>query len=374
MSKRLVLPLLVCVCLFVVAPLAHAQTTTPDTVTIYKAQVLEVVSQQVEDIPGTNTQSTYQTIRAQILNGPDAGTTLTLDNDYLLLNVGNVFFVRNETNSLDGTDLWSVLEPDRLPTLALFAVLLLIAVCVFGGWQGIRGLVSLGISLFWIWYVLLPGILAGYDPILVAVGVSALIIVGGSYLTHGFNRTTSVAVVGMLCTVLITGLFAYAVIHYGRLSGYTSEEATYLNFDTSGSINFVALLLGSFMIGLLGVLYDAAIAQAVAVEELVRAAPHYTRKDLFTRAMRVGREHIGALINTLAIAYVGASMPLLLLLKLTTTQPLLVTVNEELFSTEIFRMIVGSMGLVLAVPIVSLIAVYYLHGRALGKASETHHH
>jgi uncharacterized membrane protein len=360
--------------IFGLVPLAHAQQVGADQVDIYKAQVLSVLSQEQKDIPGTQTESIYQSIRVEVLDGPDAGQTLTLDNDYLLLKTGDVFFVRHEVDQSEDLDLWSVFEPDRLPVLAFFAGLFFVILCIFGGWQGLRGLLSLCISLLLIGYVLLPGILAGYDPVLVAVGVSAFIIIVGSYLTHGFNRTTSVAVVGMLITVLLTGVLAYTAIHWGQLSGYTSEEASYLNIDTSGTINFVGLLLGAFMIGILGVLYDAAIAQAIAVEELVRAAPHYTRRQLLSRAIRVGREHIGALVNTLAIAYVGTSLPLLLYFKLTFTQSLLITANEEIFATEIFRLLVGSMGLVLAVPIVSVIAVYYLHGRTLSEAVHTHHH
>jgi uncharacterized membrane protein len=129
------------------------------------------------------------------------------------------------------------------------------------------------------------------------------------------------------------------------------------------------------MIGLLGVLYDAAIGQAVAVEELAAAAAHYTRLDLWRRGMRIGREHIGALVNTLAIAYVGASLPLLLLLKLTTTQSIWVSINSELFATEIIRILIGSIGLILAVPITTVVAVYMLHGRKTeGSAVHTHHH
>jgi uncharacterized membrane protein len=162
-------------------------------------------------------------------------------------------------------------------------------------------------------------------------------------------------------------------------SGFTSEEATYLNFDTRGSIDFVGLLLGSMMIGLLGVLYDAAISQAVAVEELFAMGTNdgerANARHVFARAMRIGREHIGALVNTLAITYVGASLPLILLFEESQLN-FWVTVNQEVFATEIVRMMIGSIGLILAVPITTLVAVYMLAGR---KASadvihRSHHH
>ncbi len=207
--------------------------------------------------------------------------------------------------------------------------------------------------------VLLPGILHGYSPILLSIGISSLIVLVSSYVTHGFNRTTTAAVVGMIVTIVITGLLAYLAVVTTHLTGFSNEEAAYLNFQTTGSIDFVSLLLGGIMIGLLGIMYDAAIGQAVAIEELSTAAEHLSRKEIFWRATRIGREHIGALINTLAIAYVGASLPLLLLLHFSNST-LGVTLNEEIFASEIVRTVIGSIGLILAVPITTSIATWML--------------
>ena len=116
------------------------------------------------------------------------------------------------------------------------------------------------------------------------------------------------------------------------------------------------------MIGLLGVLYDIAISQAIAVEELFLAGTHMSRVDIYKRAIRIGREHIGALVNTLAIAYVGVALPLLLLLTQTYSgsASLSSVLNSELFATEIVRILVGSIGLILAVPITTFVAVWML--------------
>jgi uncharacterized membrane protein len=221
-------------------------------------------------------------------------------------------------------------------------------------------LVSLAGSLVLILYVLLPGILQGYSPITMSLVVSSLIIILGSYVTHGFNKTTTSAVIGMIFTVLITGLMAFIAVYWSRLSGFSDEEAIYLNFDTRGSIDFVGLLLGGMLIGLLGVLYDVAIGQAISVEELHHVAPHLPRTIIYKRAVRIGREHIGALVNTLAIAYVGVSLPLLLLYAKSGTDSIGLAVNREIFATEIIRTMVGSIGLVIAVPITTLIAVWIL--------------
>ena len=116
------------------------------------------------------------------------------------------------------------------------------------------------------------------------------------------------------------------------------------------------------MIGLLGVLYDIAIGQAIAVEELFRAGIHLSRSQIYTRAIRIGREHIGALVNTLAIAYVGAALPLLLIVQ-DSTYGVAYAINNEIFATEIVRILIGSIGLILAVPITTFLASYMLAGR-----------
>jgi uncharacterized membrane protein len=194
----------------------------------------------------------------------------------------------------------------------------------------------------------------------VSIGVSSLIIIVGSYITHGLSRTTSAAVIGMITTIIFTGLLAYAAVTFTRLSGYNSEEAVYLHFNTHGIVDFQGLLLGGIMIGLLGVLYDIAIGQAIAVEELYHAGgAQLSRKMVYKRAIRIGREHIGALVNTLAIAYVGLSLPLLLLYY-TSTADYHITLNQEIFATEIIRTMIGSIGLILAVPITTMIAVFMI--------------
>jgi uncharacterized membrane protein len=319
---------------------AHAQTKQQiqDTDQLARARVITAVSEGSALIPGTNVTSTKQTLTVEVLDGSDKGKSVTFENDYTQL---------------------SVADPYRLPVLFALALIFVVLLFLFGGIQGIRGLISLLGSLVIIFYLLLPNIYAGHSPILVSLGIASLIIITGSYITHGISRTTTSAMIGMLGTVIITGAATYFVIHIGHFSGFTTETNAYLNFDTNGRISMVGLLFASIMIGLLGVLYDIAIGQAVAVEELYLAGT-YTRAQVYTRAMRIGREHIGALVNTLAIAYVGTALPLILLFK-ETTADIGFIINSELFATEIVRILMGSIGLVLAVPITTAIATYMLH-------------
>jgi uncharacterized membrane protein len=319
-----------------------------------KSRVTQASPSTTKLLEGTSINQTFQSLTIEILEGPDKGKTTTFKNDYTQLKAGDLFYVRHTVGV----------------SIAFVLLLLLI-----GGFQGVRALASLAGSIVLIFYVLLPGIIGGVSPILVSVGVASLIIILGSYITHGFSRTTTVAMVSMIVTVVFTGIATYFVIHAAQLSGFTTEENAYLNFGASGKIDMIGLLFGGILIGLLGVLYDIAIGQAIAVEELIHAAAHYTKQQIFRRGMRIGREHIGALVNTLAIAYVGASLPLLLLFKQTSSaSDVLYIINSERFATEIIRILMGSGGLVLAVPITTLLATYALHGRVKKSTGHAHAH
>ncbi len=338
---------------------AQAQELVRDTISIFKARVIEVLEQEERQVLGTDVGGIFQKLSVEILEGPQEGERVIVENDYLNLQDGEMFYLRHVINDVDGIDYYSVADPYRLPVIYILIGAFVVLVIVFGGKQGARGIVALAISFVFIIYLLFPGVLHGYSPVWVSMGVASLIVVLGSYITHGFNRVTSSAVLGMIATILITGALAYVSIHYGRLTGFDSEEAVFLNLQTRGAIDFAGLLLGGMLIGLLGVLYDAAIGQAVAVDELHHVGPHLERSVIFRRAIRIGREHIGALVNTLAIAYVGASLPLLLLFYHSTAGTDIL-INQEIFAAEIVRALVGSIGLVLAVPITTAIAVSML--------------
>lgn len=346
--------LLAILALYLVPVGASAADVVADQDVFLRGKVTEIVDERVEPISGTEQSHTTQRILVE-LEG-DARGSITLHNDYTPLAVGDSVYIRQSRNTLDGSIAYTVADIYRLPVLWVLFGLFLACLFFFGGLQGVRGLIALALSFFLIGYALLPGLLAGYPPVLIALVVSSLIVVVGSYITHGVNRTTSAAVVGMLCTIGITGALAYMAVDLAHLTGYAQEESVYLRFGAGASIDLAGLLLGGIMIGLLGVLYDIAIGQAIAVEELMRHGK-LSAVDAYRRGIRIGREHIGALVNTLAIAYVGASLPLMLLL-VSSDLGLPYLLNSEIVAAEIIRTLVGSIGLILAVPITTAIAVY----------------
>ncbi len=353
----------------------NTPSTRPFTERYEKAKVLEATDQTASSTnPTGRAPVPVLQLKTEILEGPNKGDIVTIG--YVArspLAAGDIFYARHVHNTISGIDTWSVATPYRLHILGGLAFIFIILVFLFGGMQGVRGLASLTGSIVLIFYILIPSIYHGYSALMISIGVSSLIIIAGSYVTHGFNKTTTAAVFGMIVTIIVTGLGTYYVVHAAHLSGYTSEEEMYLNLNTNGAINMVGLLLGGMMIGLLGVLYDIAIAQAVAVEELLHAGKHLTRGEIYRRALRIGREHIGALVNTLALLYVGASLPLLLLLQ-NATMGVLFILNGELFATEIIKILMGSIGLILGVPITTLIASLMLSQKDVREVTAQHRH
>jgi uncharacterized membrane protein len=347
-----------------------AQEVHEDIQGIWKAKVLEVVEQEKRLILGTDTYHLFQTLRVEILEGERKGEVIVLENDFLELKRGDKFFL-NFLITIDGEEIYTVRDIDRRGPLLFFLGLFILAVLLMGGKQGIRSLISLAGSFFVILYILVPSLLAGYPPILTSIVLASLILFIAIYFTHGFNRESTAAFAGTVIGVIFTGILAYAGVALTRLTGFASDEAVYLNFNIPG-LDFAGILLGGIMIGVLGVLDDIAITQAAVVSELYGSSPNISRKEAYRRALRVGKEHVGALVNTLALAYTGASLPLLLLFS-TSAASAGSILNQEVFATEIIRTIVGSVGLIMTVPITTLIAVFMLE-RYRGKPSSHSHH
>jgi len=180
------------------------------------------------------------------------------------------------------------------------------------------------------------------------------LLAGTTYLIYGWTLKAHAAMVGMLLSLVLTGVLAWLFVEWARLTGL-SEESAYLVMELGPGVNLQGLVLGGIIIGSLGVLDDICVGQASAAFELAQANPSLGRMALFRHVLTIGRDHIAAMVNTLLLAYVGASMPLVLVLSVY-AEPLLLRLNREPIAEEIVRTLVGSIGLVLAVPITSLIA------------------
>lgn len=355
---------------FIIPGVSSAQELLQNKFEIVKARVTSIIDQEKKNVPGTDVESVYQTIRAEILEGEQKGKIVTIYNDFLELQVGEKFYVRHTTDVTYDTESYTVNDIDRLNVLFWFVILFVIVVLFFSGKQGFRSIISLVGSLFIIMYILVPSLLKGYPPMLTSIVIAVAILFLAIYITHGFNKQSTVAFTGTVLAVVLTGVLAYLGVTLAHLTGFASDEAVYLNLNTRGILDFSGLLLGGIMIGVLGVLDDIAITQVAVVSEFYKANPELSRKEVYKKAIRVGKEHVGALVNTLALAYTGASLPLLLLFS-NSTSPAPIIINQEIFATEIIRTIVGSIGLILTVPITTLLAIYILKDY---KGSHVHVH
>jgi uncharacterized membrane protein len=252
-----------------------------------------------------------------------------------------------------------VIDHYRLPAAAwLFMIVLGLAV-IFAGIRGIGALLGLVLSIAVITQFIIPQVLAGHNPyVATAIGIVIISLVG-MYPAHGFSRRTSLALAGTYITLLIAAAMSYAAITLMHLSGISGEDIFFLS-QQKPVLNISGVLLCGTLISLIGILDDVTVGQASTVQELQAANPALGRRELYKRALNIGREHIASLINTLVLVYVGASLLFVVYISALSPYPLLVNLNSELIMEEIVRSLTGSVTLILAVPISTLLAARFL--------------
>ena len=353
-----------------------AQTVHQDLQETVRAEVVSVEREYERDIRGTDATATVQELLIRVLEGERAGEIVELTNDLVMLAPGDRLIV-NRLEFIDGTEIFAFKDAERRAHLLAIFVLLVGLVLWFAGKKGVRALVSLGLSILAIFLVLVPALLAGYNPAWVSLGVSVIVLALILFLTHGINPRSIIAFAGTVSAIFITCAIAAYWVTAMRLTGFGHDASVFLNFQTGGALDFSGLLLGSMIIGLLGVLDDVSITQASVVQELRAANNTLGFKELYQRAIRVGRDHVGSLINTLALAYVGAALPIVLLFS-SGGSDLLMSFNQEIVAAEILRIIVGSIGLILTVPITTALAAWHFKdkdpvGGVASACGHTHH-
>lgn len=292
--------------------------------------------------------------------GPDEGETIELDLPERFgdepLRVGDEVVVAHYTNpeAVEAGVQYQIADRDRKPALIALVALFAVAVVALGRLRGLAALAGLVASLGILLSFVLPSILEGNNPLLVAVtGASAIAFVA-LYAAHGISSRTTVALMGTIASLALTALLGTMFSSVARLTGLLSEEVPFLQL-AAGRIDFEGIFLAGLVIGALGALDDMTVTQTSVVWEL-RAAGLTDSRELFRSAMRVGRDHVSSTVNTLALAYAGASTTLLLLFILSGERISQIG-NGEIVATEIVRTLVGSIGLVASVPITTVLAV-----------------
>ena len=253
----------------------------------------------------------------------------------------------------------------RKALLAL-AIIFAVVVLLVGKKWGALSLFGLLISFFFIFKISLPLIVNGVDPILVALITAISIIPITFYISHGFNKKTHVAVLATVIALIITILLASYFVNLAHLTGYASEEANFISYLTAGKVDVFALLLAGIIIGVVGILDDITVSQSAFIQQLKKANPEIKKSELFRKGMEIGQDHISSMVNTLVLVYAGSALPLLLLF-LDADKSFIDVIELEIVAEEVIRTLVGSIGLVLAAPISTALAVFFFSKNNLKK-------
>lgn len=343
----------------------HAQNQAPGDEMI-KAKVVEIVEQRQNELPD-GTVVEQQNLKLEIIEGELQGEYVNFDGigsfDVIKKNIykiGEKVLLVGSTDDQGNTTYFIVdyIREAGLNWLLFFFCVFLVLV---SGFKGIRAIVSLVVSFIVIIKFIIPQILAGSNPFLITMIGSFFILLAIIYITEGFKARSHITVVSILISLVITIVISYLFVSLAKLSGLASEETMFLISLGGAEINFQGLLLAGIIIGALGVLDDVVISQVSTVEQIIKANPVQTKKQIFISSYEVGVSHISSMTNTLFLAYAGASLPLLVLFisgesAFSSWNQI---INNEAIATEIVRTLTGSIGLISAVPISTVIAIWW---------------
>ncbi len=325
----------------------------------FRARVSEVIGENTGN-DGVG-EITVQEVRIVITKGEENGKEVILSYEVpqtqssKLLKKGSELILGKAI--IGGETTYYISDVYRLHAVYWFLLLFALLTFVAARGRGMMAFVGLLLSIAAILFVMIPLLVRGYNPLLVCFGVSALISFATIFVAHGFKKQTRVAALATMMTVGLSLGLSYLAVIGTKLAGLGTEEAFFLGAAGTGLTDLRGLLMGALVIGTLGVLDDVTTAQAATVHEIAEANSTYSWKELYTRGLRVGREHIISLVNTLVLAYTGTALPLLLLFHVY-ERPLWVVVNSELVTEEVIRMLVGSATLMVAVPLTTLLAAF----------------
>ncbi|AGZ42314.1 YibE/F family protein [Actinoplanes friuliensis] len=292
----------------------------------------------------------------RVTEGPGTGTDQKVDLPQgpgtTALHVGDGVVLIYFPDAVPGGNAYSVVDRERSTPLVWLVVVAVAVILAFGRWRGVTSLAGLAVSFGILLLFVVPAILDGSPPLLIAVVGASAIMFAALYLTHGINVHTSVAVAGTLASLVLTGVLGALFTSFLHLSGVGSDDSSYLSVTREG-LDLRGLLLAGIVIGALGVLDDVTVTQAVTVAEMTPGAT--SRLALYRSAIRVGRAHVASAVNTIVLAYAGASLPLLLLIA-ASSEPITELLTSEFLAQEILRSAVGTIGLVASVPITTALA------------------
>lgn len=358
--KRILVSLFLLTALLLTPLITHAQNAAKPSSTLAEAEVISI--QNTGKVNEQN-KGKLTNVKLKILNGKYAGKTFEFEDNAVALQHRIVYqpgdrVIATISDIGNGKQTVYVSDYDRKPQLLVLFLLFLAVTITIARKQAITSLIGMLISVYVIAQIIIPSILAGTNAFTITI-IGALIMIPSTYyLSHGFNKKTTIAVTATFITLAIVVALSYFFTAWARLTGFESEEAAFLQTAFGPSINILSLLLAGMLIGALAVLDDITISQASIVASLRKSNERLSRKQLYKHAMDVGRDHVASLVNTFILVYVGASFPLVLLFYNTQT-PMSLILNQEIIATEIVRTLISSIGIILAVPVTTYLATVW---------------
>lgn len=331
----------------------------------YEAKIEKILEEKQIIISGQ--KQIYQKLQLKINNGKLLGRTIIIENGKIPLSYVPLYKINDSVyvekiNAPSEKEVFAITDYARSTPLYILFIFFVILTIFIGRIRGALSLLGMVISFATIFFYILPNILSGKDPVLIAISASLFFIPITFYLSHGINGKTTSAVIGTVITLIITGFMASVFTDLVHLSGFSSDEASFVQTFTHGILNMKGLLLAGILIGTLGVLDDITISQSAVVYKLKETDNSLHFGEIWSKSMDIGKDHIASMVNTLVLVYTGASLPLLILF-LNSTVSFGDAINYELLAEEIVRTLVGSIGLILAVPITTFISSYLVEFR-----------
>ena len=319
---------------------------------VIKGTVKEIISEKETtlDISGKERAVKEQNLLIEIFT-ENGRRDVNVLNDYKPVEKNDEVFIQK---SLFGDVEFNVVDISRTNNLILLSVFFVILVIATSGLKGVYSLVGLLFSFAIIFVFIVPQILKGAEPVSIGIIGAAVILIPTLYLSYGLNRKSIAAFFGIIVSLFFVGIFANYFVNILQFTGL-GEISVFLDMESSNTINFIGLLTAGIIIAAVGVLDDVAAIQSSVVFSLASNNSDLRGFELFKEAMHVGKDHISAVVNTLVLAYTGASLPLLLLLSLR-NMPADYFVSLEMVAEEIVRTLISSSGLLLAVPLTTVIA------------------
>ena len=355
----LILTLLTCLVLFFASTEYSFAQQNPSTQNpqqkFYTGKVVKIPKQGEQNIAGV--KMPYQVVQIKILDGNNQGKIITLNygKDSKItpsqqVTVGDTVILQYIQNN------YMIYDKYRLTNILYVFLAFFFLCCIIAGWKGFGSILGLSISLCVIMFYMLPQILSGANPLQTSIITSLIILFITTYLAHGISKQTTVALIATFISLLLTVWISSFLVQITQLTGINDETSTLL-FGPTSHINLSGLLLAGIIIGTLGALNDITTTQSATIFSLAKQDKKASFKKLFATGFSIGREHIVSMVNTLVLAYAGSALTLLLFFILNPQKiPYWVILNNEAISDEIIRTLAGSMGLILVVPIVTLLA------------------